>query len=65
MVRGIEWTARALDDLHGIYAFIAKDSKKYAQIQVNRIQAAVSRLANFPLMGRRLPEFPYLPYREI
>lgn len=51
MAQRIEWAARALDDLHEIRSFIARDSEKYAHIQVNRIQAAVSRVAKFPLMG--------------
>ncbi len=65
MVRKIKWTVRALNDLHDIYEFIAKDSKRYAQIQVENIQNSVSKLTSFPLMGRSVPEFPHLPYREI
>jgi addiction module RelE/StbE family toxin len=61
----IKWTKRALDDLHEIYKFIAKDSTRFAQIQVERIQEAVSNLAHFPSMGRQLPEFPHLPYHEV
>ncbi len=65
MVRKIKWTTRALEDLHDIYEFIAKDSKRYAQIQIEDIQNAALNLASFPLMGRIVPEFPHLPYREI
>lgn len=65
MVRKIKWTIRALDDLHDIYEFIAKDSKRYAQIQIEDIQNAALNLTSFPLMGRIVPEFPHLPYREI
>ena len=65
MVRKIEWTKRALIDLEEIHEFIARDSKKYAQIQVIKIRESVSNLLEFPLMGRRVPEFPQLPYREI
>ncbi len=65
MVRKIKWTLRALNDLHDIYEFIAKDSKRYAQIEIENIQNAVSNLISFPLMGRNIPEFPHLPYREI
>lgn len=65
MVRKIKWTVRALNDLHDIYEFIAKDSKRYAQIQVENIQNSVSNLASFPLMGHDVPELPHLPYREI
>ena len=65
MVRKIKCTLRALNELHDIYGFIAKDSKRYAQIQVENIQNAASNLTHFPLMGRNVPEFPHLPYREI
>jgi len=65
MVQKIEWTKRALKDLHDIYEFIAKDSSRYAQIQVENIQDSISNLISFPLMGRKVPEFPHLPYREI
>lgn len=65
MVRKIKWTIRALDDLHDIYEFIAKDSKRYAQIQIEDIQNAALNLTSFPLMGRIVPEFPHLSYREI
>ncbi|MEW6109396.1 MAG: type II toxin-antitoxin system RelE/ParE family toxin [Nitrospirota bacterium] len=64
MVRKIKWTIRSLNDLHGIYEFIAKDSKRYAQIQVEDIQNAALNLVSFPLMGRVVPEFPHLLYRE-
>ena len=65
MVRKIKWAIRALNDLHDIYEFIAKDSRRYAQIQVENIQNSVSNLTSFLLMGRNVPEFPHLPYREI
>jgi len=65
VVRKIKWTIRALDDLHDIYEFIAKDSKRYAQIQIEDIQNTALNLTSFPLMGRIVPEFPHLPYREI
>ncbi len=65
MVQKIKWTLRALNDLNNIYEFIAKDSRRYAQIQVENIQNSVSNLARFPLMGHNVPEFPHLSYREI
>jgi toxin ParE1/3/4 len=61
----INWTKRALRDLCEIYEFIAMDSPRYAQIQVEKIQKAVSNLAEFPSLGRQVPEFPHLPYREV
>lgn len=65
MVQKIDWTSRALDDLRKIYDYIAGDSARYAQVQIESIQSAVSNLAEFPSLGRRIPEFPHLPYREI
>jgi plasmid stabilization system protein ParE len=65
VVQKIKWTKRAFADLYSIYEFIARDSKRYAQIQVEDIQNAVSKLNRFPMMGHYLPEFPHLPYREI
>lgn len=61
----IKWTKRALGDLCEIYEFIARDSPRYAQIQVEKIQKAVSNLAEFTSLGRQVPEFPHLPYREV
>ena len=65
MVQKIKWTIRALNDLHDIYEFIAKDSMRYAQVQVEGIQNAALNLTNFPLIGLIVPEFPLLSYREI
>lgn len=65
MVREIKWTLRALDDLRKIYDFIAKDSRRYARIQVENIQNTVSAINSFPLIGRVVPEFPNLSYREM
>ena len=65
MVQKIRWTIRSLSDLKDIYDFIARDSERYAQIQIEHIQDAVSNLSQFPFMGHKLPEFPHSPYREI
>jgi addiction module RelE/StbE family toxin len=65
VVQVVEWTKRALSDLRDIYDFIEKDSKKYAQIQIEKIQNSVSLLKLFPSLGHTLPEFPNSPYREI
>ncbi len=59
------WSERALTDVEDIYDYIAKDSPTYAQYQTERIVTAVERLCQFPKSGRHLPEFPYLPHREL
>jgi len=65
MVLRIVWTRRALEDLREIKDYISKDSKRYAQIQIERIQTAVSKAGRFPEIGRILPEFPKESWREI
>jgi len=65
MVQEIVWTLRAREDVRRIHDYIAADSARYAQIQIQNIQSAVASLAEFPSLGRRVPEFAGLPYREI
>lgn len=65
MVQKIEWTLGALNDLQDIYEYIARDSSRYAQIQIENIQNSVLKLANFPKSGHIVPELLHLPYREI
>ena len=59
------WSERAVTDLEDIYDYIAKDSPTYAQYQAERLVMSVERLEQFPESGRHLPEFPYLPHREL
>ncbi|MBI3193110.1 MAG: type II toxin-antitoxin system RelE/ParE family toxin [Ignavibacteriae bacterium] len=64
MVR-ISWTIESKKDLQQIYEYIAKDSPRYAQKQIEKILLSVKPLKQFPLLGRKVPEFPELPYREL
>jgi addiction module RelE/StbE family toxin len=65
VVRKIVWTVRALADLREIHDYIARDSRRYAQIQVERLQDSALKLSRFPEVGRVVPEFPRGPWREI
>lgn len=65
MVYRIAWTSKALSDLREIHDYIAKDSRQYARIQVERIQRAAAKIASFPEIGRVVPEFPDGPWREL
>lgn len=65
MVQRIVWTRKALADLREIHDYIARDSPRYARIQVERIQNAALNIGRFPEIGRILPEFPDGPWREI
>lgn len=64
MVR-VDWAQPALDDLEGIYDFIARDSPRYARDTVEKIIQSADRLSNFPHMGQELSEFPHLAYRQL
>jgi addiction module RelE/StbE family toxin len=61
----VRWTPQAANDLQAIYDFIARDSPHYAQLTVEDILAAIDRLGQFPLMGRRIPERPRDDLREL
>ena len=52
----IEWSRRARTDIRDLKAYIAKDSPYYARRFVERIIASVERLAEFPKIGRTVPE---------
>lgn len=61
----VNWTDPALDDLDGIFEFIARDSQFYAQNFVQQIMQAVDRLEAYPQSGRRIPEAGGEELREI
>ncbi|MBI5142169.1 MAG: type II toxin-antitoxin system RelE/ParE family toxin [Nitrospirae bacterium] len=65
MVRKVKWTTRALQDLRNIHDYIARDSRRYARLQVERIRDAAANLAFFPLMGRNVPELPDSGFKEV
>jgi toxin ParE1/3/4 len=61
----IIWSNKSANDLELIHEYISADSPFYARVQIERIFKTVTRLQTFPKSGRTLPEFPYLPYREV
>lgn len=61
----VRWAQRARDDLREIRRFIARDSPRAADAQVERILSATERLEGYPECERVLPEFPRLGYREL
>lgn len=50
--------------LRGI-AYIRQDNPQAAQRFYKLAQQRLGRLAKFPRSGRRIPEFPEAPYREL
>lgn len=61
----VEWTRSAISDLAGIYAYIAKDSERYATHVVDRITDRTCQIAEFPFSGEMVPEYQRKDIREI
>lgn len=65
MVLEVVWTRNALADLRAIKDYIARDSLRYAELQIQRIRSAGSHVGRFPEIGRAVPEFPGEAWREV
>jgi len=65
MARRIIWSERAAVDLESIAEYIAQDSEFYAASVVRSILQKSRRLADFPFIGRVVPEFDNETIREI
>ncbi|MBI5751534.1 MAG: type II toxin-antitoxin system RelE/ParE family toxin [Hydrogenophilales bacterium] len=50
------WTEPAVNDLRGIHEYIGQDSRFYAEQFVERLILAAEKLADFPGLGRMVPE---------
>jgi addiction module RelE/StbE family toxin len=61
----VVWAEPAIADLEEVYGFIARDSRKYARLTIERITSVVQRLADFPELGEVLREFAHRGYRQI
>jgi len=59
------WTMRAADDLEDIAQYIALDKPDAATNFVGKVIHAVDQLADFPMMGRLVPELRLPRYREV
>ena len=64
MARKIIWSPHAAQSLQEICSFIERDSKWYATIFAQRIIAAIEITAEFPEMGRIVPEYKNPSLRE-
>jgi toxin ParE1/3/4 len=61
----VSWTDQAIEDINNIAEFIAKDSEKYAGIQIERFFERVEILETNPLIGRIVPETNTKSIREL
>ena len=61
----LTWSSRATEDLEEIATYIAQDSEFYASAVVREILEKTRALAEFPLLGRIVPEFDDERIREV
>jgi len=61
----VHWTDTAEGHLDAIYAYIALDSPEYAKRMVDRITRRSQQIADFPLSGRKVPEYDIDQIREV
>jgi toxin ParE1/3/4 len=59
------WTDNSIGHLLGIYEYIARNSPVYAKRVVDRITRRSEQIAEFPLSGRKVPEYKSEDIREI
>jgi toxin ParE1/3/4 len=64
-VTRIVWAPQALDDVRAIRTYLSGDSLAYADLIMQQILAAVSRLEPHPRSGRVVPEVAESSLREI
>jgi toxin ParE1/3/4 len=60
----VHWTDTAQGHLDSIYGYIAQDSVEYALRVVDRLTRRSQVIADFPLSGRRVPEYEMDELRE-
>lgn len=61
----VNWTDQSLEEIKSIAEFIAKDSPRYAEIQVERFFNRTEILHNNPHAGRIVPEVNDETIREL
>jgi addiction module RelE/StbE family toxin len=61
----VHWTETAEGHLDAIYAYIAQDSPRYALRLVDRLTRRSRQIADFPLSGRKVPEYEMDQIREV
>lgn len=59
------WTDPAVEDLRSIRDYIARDSEYYAANLIEQLILAAGRLAEFPRLGRIVPEARDESAREV
>ncbi len=61
----VYWTKTAQEHLDGIFRYISQNSPVYAKITVDRLTARSVQISEFPLSGRKVPEYEIDQIREV
>jgi toxin ParE1/3/4 len=61
----VKWTPQATDDLEAVCLFISRDAPAIATVFAQRVFRATDRLADYPRLGRVVPELGLEFVREI
>ncbi|BBO93085.1 type II toxin-antitoxin system RelE/ParE family toxin [Desulfosarcina ovata] len=61
----VHWTHNAIEHLANIYEYITLNSPTYARQMVDRLTRRSAQIADQPLSGRRVPEYPAEDVREL
>ncbi|MCX6999029.1 MAG: type II toxin-antitoxin system RelE/ParE family toxin [Candidatus Sumerlaeota bacterium] len=61
----VHWTDNAIVHLLDIYEYIAHDSPIYAKLIIDRIIKRSEQIADFPMSGRKVPEYEADDMREM
>ncbi len=61
----VRWTDNALKHLLDIYEYISDNSPVYARRMVDRLTRRSEQIANFPMSGRKVPEYAAEDIREL
>jgi len=61
----VYWTDTAEGHLDAIHDYIAQDSPEYAKRVVDLITCRSQQISDYPLSGRRVPEYDIDQIREV
>jgi addiction module RelE/StbE family toxin len=61
----VRWTNTAEEHLDALHDHISRDSPQYAKQIVDRLTRRSQQIADFPLSGRRVPEYDVDQVREV
>jgi toxin ParE1/3/4 len=61
----VVWTDIAVQHLSAIYSYVAQNSPAYAEKLIDQLTRRSQQISNFPLSGRKVPEFETAQIREV